>query len=540
MTKPTAIRDILLNKGFFPEVLPPCFDSQNLSASFRGQIKQVDERKFHKQRSADYIRYSGTKHDGHRRAYGTVNPIPYFNVCQFISKNWTIFENKFESSQLSLNKVRLGRDTEDRAIIVPPMSELAERMSSQLRFSPYILKTDIAQFFPSIYTHTVSWVAHGREVAKANRKHNSTVAKFNAFDCFAQQCQSGQTRGVTVGPDSFRILAEFISCEIDDQLLKRTGDVIVGGVRHVDDFYLGVRSEVDASVVLSHLRDILQTYELRVNDTKTKVFSGLESFDDLWAQELRAISFNSGFGNNYSYSYAIDKAHEVAKLVRSQSPIKLILRRLDTEKCYRSSSWESIEAVLQRILWHYEHCTDYVCLLLTKRFAIQKAYDQTGWSETVSLLISRHLTFNHHHEVAWLFWTALVCDLRIEEDLISKLSKTKNSHLLAMIIAAYQEGKLERKPQIKLGSNLSTSDSNWLHNLVGRSSGYSKAKFSGVFADEFEYLAEKKVELINFDKHMKSVAEVGRAAISSSKYGYDAQDDTVSDFDHDGFDYDDF
>lgn len=524
MAKQTRIRDLLLNKGFFPEVLPPCFDSQNLAASFKGKIQDIDTCKFYN-RKTDYVRYSGTKHDGHRRAYGTVNPIPYFNACQFISSNWETFETKFKSSKLSLDKVRLGRDTEDRAIIVPALSELTERISSQLRFSPYILKADIAQFFPSIYTHAVSWVAHGRDVAKANTEHNSIVATFNAFDWFTQQCQSGQTRGVIVGPDAFRIFAEFISCEIDHQLLERTNNIdphiIIGGVRHVDDFYIGVRSEVDASVVLSVLRDVLQTYELQINDTKTQVISGLEAFDDVWAQELRAISLGSRSGK---YSYAIDKAHEVAKLVKSQSPVKLILRRLDNEKCYESGSWENIEAILQRILWHYEHCTDYVCLLLAKRFARQQSYNLQDWSETVSMLIKKHLTFNQHHEMAWLLWTAFVCDLQLDEELISQVSKTQNSHLLALIIAAYQKGKLSRKPPIRLGGNLSTSDSNWLHNLVGKSLGYSKAPFSGQFADEFEHLAGKNVELINFDKHIASVSQPSAAAISSSKYGYDAQE----------------
>ncbi|MBE9109026.1 RNA-directed DNA polymerase [Nodosilinea sp. LEGE 07298] len=529
MTEQTHIRNLLLNKGFFPEVLPPCFDSENLAASFQGKTQDIEARKFHN-RAADYIRYSGTKHDGHRRAYGTVNPIPYFNACQFIFSNWEIFETKFKSSKLSLDKVRLGRGTEDRAIIVPTLSELTNRISSQIRFSPYILKADIAQFFPSIYTHAVSWVAHGRDVAKANLKHNSTTATFNAFDWFTQQCQSGQTRGVTVGPDAFRIFAEFISCEIDNQLLERINNIdpniIIGGVRHVDDFYIGVRSEVDAAVVLSVLRDILQTYELQINDTKTKVISGLEAFDDVWAQELRAISLESWSGK---YSYAIDKAHEVAKSVKSQSPIKLILRRLDTAKCYRSDLWESIEAMLQRVLWHYEHCTDYVCLLLTKRVAIQQSFDRSGWSETVAMLIKRHLAFNQHHEIAWLLWTALVCNLHLDEDLISQVSKMQNSHLRALIIAAYGKGKLNKKPPITLGRSLSTSDSNWLHNLVGKSLDYSKAKFSGDFADEFEHLAEKEVELINFDKHMTSVSQFNKAAISSSKYGYDAQQEADED-----------
>ncbi|MGG6238685.1 RNA-directed DNA polymerase [Nodosilinea sp. AN01ver1] len=310
MVKQTHIRNLLLNKGFFPEVLPPCFDSENLAASFKGKIQDIDKRKFHK-RATDYVRYSGTKHDGHRRAYGTVNPIPYFNACQFISSNWEIFETKFKSSKLSLDRIRLGRDTEDRAIIVPALSELTERISSQIRFSPYILKADIAQFFPSIYTHAVSWVAHGRSVAKVNLTHNSSVATFNAFDWFTQQCQSGQTRGVTIGPDAFRIFAEFISCEIDNQLLNRIGEIdpqmIIGGVRHVDDFYIGVRSEIDASVVLSVLRDVLQMYELQINDAKTKVISGLEAFDDVWAQELRAISLD--VWSSGKFSYAIDKAH---------------------------------------------------------------------------------------------------------------------------------------------------------------------------------------------------------------------------------------
>ena len=519
MANQTNIRDLLLNKGFFPEVLPPCFDSENLAASFEGKTQNIDDRKFHK-RSTEYVHYSGTKHYGHRRAYATVNPIPYFNACHFISSNWETFETKFNSLNLSLNKVRFGRDTEDRAIVVPAISELMPQISSQLRFSPYILKADIAQFFPSIYTHTVSWVAHGREVAKKDCDRRSSDVTFNALDWFTQQCQSGQTRGVPIGPDAFRIFAEFISCEIDSQLLERTGDVIIGGVRHVDDFYIGVKSEADASVVLSHLRGILQTYELQINDSKTKIISGLEAFDDVWAQELRAISLELPS----NYSYAIDKAHEVAQLVKSQSPMKLILRRFDMKKCYGSDKlWIRIEAMLQRILWHYEHCTDYICLLLTKRFAIQGDYDQQGWSKTLEMLIKRHLTFNQHHEIAWLLWTAFVCGLEFDEGLIAEVSRTQNSHLLALIIAAYQKGKLNRNPSIPLGNKLSTSDSKWLHNLVGRSLEYSKANFSGDFTDEFEHLANKNVELINFDKHIASVSEVGKAAISSSKYGYDSE-----------------
>jgi hypothetical protein len=49
-------------------------------------------------------------------------------------------------------------------------------------------------------------------------------------------------------------------------------------------------------------------------------------------------------------------------------------------------------------------------------------------------------------------------------------------------------------------------------------------------------LAEK-VELINFDKHIASVAEADRAAISSSKYGYDAQENVENEYSDLEFDF---
>jgi hypothetical protein len=489
---------------------------------FKGRISDIENRKFHK-RSSSYIRYSGTKHDGHRRAYGSVNPIPYFSICSFISSKWNIFESKFSSSNISLQNVKLAGQTADRAIVVPPLSDLKERMSSKLGFSPFILKTDIAQFFPSIYTHTLSWVAHGRDVAKVNLERASTTATFNALDWFVQQCQSSQTRGIIVGPDAFRIIAEYIGCEIDKQLKERTNGLIIGGVRHVDDFYLGVRSEVDASVVLSHLRDILQTYELQINDSKTKIFCGLDAVDDIWAQELRALSLNI-YANN-GFSYALDKAHEIARTVGSQSPVKLILRRFDVARCYNTESWERIEPMLQRAIWHYGHCTDYICLLLAKRFAIGRPIDTQGWSEAIAMLIKKHLSFNQHHEILWLLWAAFVCGLHLPNDLIVQVSAVQNSHIKALLIAAYQKEKMQVKPEIRFGNSLSTTDENWLHNLVGKSTGYTRAGFAGEFSEEFRHLAEKGLELINFDKHIASVAVANRSAISSSKYGYDSPDE---------------
>lgn len=316
MRNAADIRNLLLSKGFFPEVLPPCFDSSKLARSFSGMIKDMEKKKFH-QRISAYIRYSGTKHDGNRRFYGSVNPVPYFSVCHFIGKNWKTFEDKFNNSDFGVSNLSLGNDDDDRALLVPALSEISPKLSLKIKYAPHVIKTDIAQFFPSIYTHSLVWVAHGQIEAKKDTSRSSVMNLFNSLDWHTQQCQRGQTRGIIVGPDAFRVIAEYIACEIDSQLKHKSADIIVGGIRHVDDFYIGVKSEIDSSIVLSHLRDSLQNFELQINDNKTKLLSGLHPIDDIWAQELRKLALSNYYSSSEEYNFLLDKAFDTSQSIGS-------------------------------------------------------------------------------------------------------------------------------------------------------------------------------------------------------------------------------
>ncbi|PWW16975.1 RNA-directed DNA polymerase [Chryseobacterium sp. AG844] len=539
--KSKIIRSSLLNKGFFPEVLPPCFVSTNLARSFNGLIKDILGKQYHK-RSSAYIRYSGTKHDGNRRYYGAVNPIPYFNLCDFIDKNWKEIDIKLQQSNFGISNIKMGKEEDDRAILVHSLSEVVSKLSSQIKHSPYLLKTDIAQFFPSIYTHSIVWAAHGREAAKKDTSRTSKTLYFNSLDWFIQQCQNGQTRGVIVGPDAFRIIAEYLVSDIDNLLQQKVDNLIIGGVRHVDDYYLGVKSEFDSSIVLSELRDILQNYELQVNDSKTQLLPGLFPIDDVWAQELRSDRNYSSL--NDTINYLLDKAFDISNTIGSQSPMKLALRRLDKLKLYYKNYWSDFEPKLQRILFHFPHCLDYLCLLLAKRVAINKSIDKVGWGNIIHVILEKSIGAAHHHEIVWLLWVSFVCKIEVSQTLIARLCKINNSFVKSILIAAYQEGLCYNINSIKLGSNLSTEDETWLQNIVGRSTGYTGAKFSGLYATEFEQLVTNGVRFIDFKKHMSLMADKHKEAISKSKYGYDADNDKDEDEDEDTFnlyyDEDDF
>lgn len=192
-----------------------------------------------------------------------------------------------------------------------------------------------------------------------------------------------------------------------------------------------------------------------------------------------------------------------------------------------------MEPYLQRTLFHHPHCIDYIALLVAKRIAIGSDIDREGWRDASYELIERHLPLNHHHEIVWLVWLLLAAKLDITEQLAAALSQNGNAHIRALVVAAYVETLIARKPPIRLGGRLATTDEHWLLNLVARAKGYSGATFSGSLSAEFQHLADKRVNLIDFESHMRSMRKVSTKAISLSRYGYDGDEDDGGDYEDD-------
>ncbi|WHP69592.1 RNA-directed DNA polymerase [Phaeobacter inhibens] len=501
----------------------------------------MDSKKF-KDRRTEYVRYSGTKHDGSRRFFGTPNIVSYFHISSFIWKNWKKFEKNYGLSKYSIGIPKRMEEGAERAVKVPSLSELSKHASKNLGYAPFILKADIAQCFPSIYTHSIPWAAHGIKESKSDTNKQSNANIFNALDFFVRVAQQGNTRGVLVGPDAYRLVAEFILSKIDHELDRVVGNTIVGAVRHVDDYYIGLRTEHDAQSVLSHLREVLATYELNLNDHKTKIYSSLEPINDLWAQRLRD---HMPDWEAFSVSYeeierAISEAVVAAKESGSDSPIKILFRSFDEGKIYFSPHWEFVEHNIQRIIQKHPHAIDYACLLVAKRSALDLEIDSIGWLAVADIIVGRSLALNHHHEVLWMVWLLIVCGVELPVAMAEELAKSRNSHIRALLVQAHVDGILKRKPKLALGSGLSTVDENWLVNLVARSQGFSGANFSGAFSSEFDYLANKKIKLVDFEQHINTIKVQSKRAISRTRYGYDDESDEDDFPDAEDFDFDDW
>ncbi|MEO5614910.1 MAG: hypothetical protein ABIR04_08330, partial [Cypionkella sp.] len=88
---------------------------------------------------------------------------------------------------------------------------------------------------------------------------------------------------------------------------------------------------------------------------------------------------------------------------------------------------------LQRICQSYSHALDYICLLVVKRVALGNDIDGPGWEAVSQSVIERGLALNNHHEVVWMLWLLLSCEMELSSETFERLDRHPNDHIKAML-----------------------------------------------------------------------------------------------------------
>jgi hypothetical protein len=156
-----------------------------------------------------------------------------------------------------------------------------------------ILKADVSRFFYTAYTHSIPWAVVGKERGKewvANDRKKLKAHWSNDLDTALQSCQSRETFGIPVGPDTSRVVAELLLAGVE---ADRAYEAAVKGrpaIRLLDDFIIGFDTEEDARSALASLRSALWKYNLQLNEDKTSVKPSHTLYREAWKFEFGIVS----------------------------------------------------------------------------------------------------------------------------------------------------------------------------------------------------------------------------------------------------------
>jgi hypothetical protein len=131
------------------------------------------------------------------------------------------------------------------------------------------LHTDISNCYSSIYTHSIVWALHTKEVAKNNKKGNLVG---NVIDWHLQDMSFGQTNGIPQGSVLMDFIAEIILCCVDYELSNKLVEINVVDyqiIRYRDDYRIFTNNPQSADLIVKNLTDILSSFNLQLNPQKT-------------------------------------------------------------------------------------------------------------------------------------------------------------------------------------------------------------------------------------------------------------------------------
>lgn len=325
--------EALTRWNFFPnqkskgEELPPVFSTRQFTPHVAKQL--VAE----KLRSGGYdqVEYYATRYNNVSRPLAIPHPVGYAHLVNCICTNWD--ELKYICGNYnSLIKPEVHPD--GRALIMDYEDSL-EKTNRTLNIGfgkKFRVHTDIANCFPSIYTHAIPWATVGFAHSKAHKKREHDSIWFNRLDCCQRMIKRNETQGVAIGPGTSNVVSEAILAKIDEELRKTYSHF-----RYIDDYTCYCDTHQEGQDFLRQLNDELRKYKLSLNIKKTEIIELPAPIDSDWVVELStrmpAGSPNEPpkTGKRYSASEAlryIDFALQLKKKTPDGSVLKFAVKSI--------------------------------------------------------------------------------------------------------------------------------------------------------------------------------------------------------------------
>lgn len=293
MTAESARSFFLKHKSYCSFALPAYFDFAPLLLAVKNALEQkqngINDIGYKKACDFDNVNYIlQTNKDGHYcwRPFELIHPAIYVHLVHKITEDeaWQLLLERFGEFQSNTKIVcaSLPRESEedgvsDKAKAVSGWWRDVEQESinKSLQFK-YLFITDIANFYPSIYTHSIPWAIYTKEEAKAARGAGRNLG--DQIDYALRQMQWGQTNGIPQGSALMDFIAEIVLGYADELLGQRLESENINDyhiIRYRDDYRIFTNSKEDAEAIARHLTVILQGLGLQLNASKTSLTEDL-------------------------------------------------------------------------------------------------------------------------------------------------------------------------------------------------------------------------------------------------------------------------
>lgn len=440
MPAPTLLA--LLQKGYFARELPPTFKTESyghyVAATGAGWSPHE------KSRWRKCVAHNLARPGGLRRPLKLPNPVPYFVLAELITNNWAEISAHTWKTRFAASRPYVLRRTSRAVIPRYHYGELPRIRSLRRRGRRYLLRTDIDQFYPSIYSHAIPWALHTKATCKANLRLPGKGAHLlgNQLDKANQNMNDGQTRGIPIGPDTSLVLAEILLASVDEALEAQYPG-LVRGYRYVDDYEFSFGTLSDAEQILTGLQGLLGDYELLLNPRKTSLSELPAVLEDNWSADLARFNVRDSahpVAQRNDLVALFSKAFETAERHPADSVLRYAVSRsqnLDVEP----RGWRTFQNCL---LGAATADSSTLTIVLGTMYQVGNrgghAVAKAPLSDVFESIIRTHAPRGQGSEVAWALWGAISWNVALTDTAAEFVSRMDDNVVALLALHAEARG----------------------------------------------------------------------------------------------------
>lgn len=273
------VKEALLKFNYLPlqkdknEELPDLFSSELFSASVCDELVAIELRKG----GYDHLNYFATRFNNVHRQLSVPHPLAYAHLVNHISENWSKFSHIEENGN---SIIRPTEHSDGRIIIMTyeRSKEKTKRYQDGVRGNKFIVHSDISNFYPSLYTHSIPWALLGVDEAK----QNTDSGPENKLDILQRMTKRNETMGIAIGPGTSNIVSELILFEVDKALTDEGFEFY----RFIDDYTAFCSTYEQSEKFIRVLAEQLSKFGLLLNIKKTEIKKLPQASAATWVSDL--------------------------------------------------------------------------------------------------------------------------------------------------------------------------------------------------------------------------------------------------------------
>ncbi|MCA1022688.1 RNA-directed DNA polymerase [Halobacillus litoralis] len=451
----TSLEEQLIKYGYFSEHIPPCFNTDSFYKQY--DILKNAAQKIHSEPMTLTV---AKNDDNFRRTIKIPNPEQQIKLFAFIlDKKNEIDEILSRNGHTLANPIRFTTINYDdiHFFDIPVLkdrhkikSNFLENLSKKMKRSmgyKYVYKLDLANFYDSIYTHTIEWAVIGKKEAKENnlrKNHKGNLGE--KLDELVGRTNNKETSGIPTGPFTSRIISEVLLSKVDEEMegIKKSEGIDFDFLHFVDDYEFYFRSEADYKNTKNQIRHVFDKYRLKINENKT---------------HFTSYPYHHNTDLRDEFDYYIDKYKEKTN---SQNARMIFFKGDELNNCGEKGAYKYLYKQLEKINFT-EVWKD------IEPFLIGHILVKPALAQYVIKIIDRHKEFvtedlkkelivnldisiqdSLDNEAEWLFWILSVLEVDVSKSDIAKwLIKTEDDLLKIMLINYAHKQGIEKTTEVQ-------------------------------------------------------------------------------------------